>query len=683
MSEHADFLPNAWLTLGKTHHVAQRHPEASDDNPGTPERPYKTISKAAAVADAYDRIVIDEGVYREEVVLHRHGHHYCPRSMIVFEALPGTRVWLKGSDVFNPTWQPLGDGVFAAELPDRLFASGAYNPYELACAPRSCPLNYEFDRGGYNPLDARAFDPPAKVRPAERADDRATLPLTLGQIYVDGRPLAQLESLDAVRRTPGSFLVAADGRRIVCHFFDGEAPHGQLVELTVRQRCFRASFPLPWWGLSMQHAGILAEHAAEPDGYSLSRPLMVRRNPVTRVTVRKTFHAVNRLSENRVVRSRPEYISVNDPAILCTMADCTRPTRPFETPAHAMISRDAGRTWAKIESGPLTKPASYFLDEGNGMLLRHYQEEWTVEEKKRLASDAENPQEMGDSAGAKRDWGWGLSQYAIRQQVSADAGKTWSPVQTLNLGKNPLCYSMLRLASGKVFWVTTGNRPELSALHGLKPDPFFFVVKTWLGQWRADRSGLDWRQAGELKVGHDLSVQGLDEPHVSQFPDGRLFAIMRQCPVLATQHSHGYPSVKLIATSADEGRTWTAPRPLTFDDGTIVYSPTSVPDTFRSTKNGRVYVLLNILNGPTEGCMPRAVLHLAEIDPETVSIRRDTVTVIEELLDEHHRDVAYSNWLRLEDRATKNPVLFMKMDNPPFSRGYDCNSYRYEIELPE
>lgn len=689
MLQETAYLPNAWLTLGRTHFVAQRHTLASDDNPGSPgsaDRPFKTIAAAAALAEPYDRIVIDEGVYREEVVIHRHGSHYAPRSTIVFEAVPGKRVYVKGSDVFEPHWESLGDGVFAAPLPKRLFEPETYNPYALACAPRSCPSNYEFDRGGFNPRGNLAFQPPPRVRPAHGD----VLPLTLGQIYMDGRPLEQRETLDEVRCSPGSFIVSADGRRIICRVSHESRLRlsDHLIELTVRRRCFRASFKLPWWGLMIQHAGIVAEHAAEPGAYSLCRPLTIRRDAVSGIVVRKTLHAVNRLSENHIVRSRPGYIDRNDPAILCTLADGSKPTRPFETPAHAMLSRDAGRTWTRVEEGPLTKPASYFLDDKAGMLLRYYQEKVRIAKPQAALPRALPGAAPGwDSSEKKngdeeRDWGWGPSQYVMKQEVSPDAGRTWSQPRTLDLGTNPICFSMLPLASGRLFWVTCENRPHLSPLRGLKPDPFFFIVQTWLGQWRTDRSDIDWKSAGQIQIDPARGWQGLDEPHVCQFPDGRLFAIMRQCAVLPTAESPGFPSVKLISLSEDEGLTWTEPRPLTFDDGKVVYSPTSIGDAFRSSKNGRVYVILNILNGPTQGCLPRCVLHLAEIDTTTAAIKRDSVTVIEEALDDHARDVAFSNWARLEDRATKNIVLFMKMDNPLFGRGYDCNSHRYEIELP-
>jgi hypothetical protein len=66
--------------------VAQRHPQASDDGPGTAEHPWKTIAKAAAGVGPGDVVVIRGGVYRESAVVKAGGTAQQP---IRFEAAPG------------------------------------------------------------------------------------------------------------------------------------------------------------------------------------------------------------------------------------------------------------------------------------------------------------------------------------------------------------------------------------------------------------------------------------------------------------------------------------------------------------------------------------------------------------------------------------------------------------------
>jgi hypothetical protein len=250
------------------------------------------------------------------------------------------------------------------------------------------------------------------------------------------------------------------------------------------------------------------------------------------------------------------------------------------------------------------------------------------------------------------------------------------------LGDNIVCFTLMKLQNGQLFWIIEENRPDLSALADSKPDAIFFVCRTWLGSWRPDLSGIDWQQAGLAQASPTMGTQGVGEPQACQLPDGRIFAIFRQAIALPSQEGPGYPSVKLFSVSEDNGKTWSDPQPLTFDDGKYVYSPTSFGAAFCASKNNRVYVILNILNRPNEGCLPRNVLHIAEVDQETFCVKRDTVTVIEEVHAEHTHLVGYSNWSMIEERDTQSLLLFMNLENGPVGEGYDWNSYRYEIEFP-
>lgn len=647
------YIPNAWASLGNIYHVAQDHPQASDENPGTTELPFKTISAGAAVACEYDRVLIDEGIYREQVPLLRHGHAYYPSSWIVFEAVAGKEVHVKGSDVFEAEWTGLGDGVYAADLPQTLFAGGAYNPYELPCSPR--PDQHRVSRGSY-PLSESEAAAREKVRPTQEQ----RLPETLGQIYVDGEALSQLDNILDLRTSPNAFVVSGDGKQILCHFPDNQPPDGRLVELAVRERCFKLTFPVPPGGLMIRTLGIRAEHAADPGPFSMCRPLSIRTNQESGIAVRKTLDVVNSLPRGGVLQSNFSYLSPDSPTILSRVHDGTKPLTWDKLQTITRLSDDGAKTWRQLESGPLTEPiANYFLDEENGMLLRY----------NRLPlpeSDRESESQ------------------AYYQQISSDAGTTWGPRQPLDFDERVLCYyTITRLQNGRLLWFTTENRPELSTDPTLYNSELFFVVKTWIGDWRPDLSGIDWEPVATLRVEPRMGLQGLDEPSACQLRDGRIFALFRQCGSLPSQEELGFPNVKLYSVSEDEGRTWSEPEPLTYQDDKYVNTSVSFSSAFCSAKNGRVYVILNILNRPFEGCNPRSTLHIAEVDTESFSVKRDTITIIDELQGEHDYHTGYSNWEMLEDRDTRNMLLFMKLENGPVYDGYDWNLYRYEIELPE
>lgn len=78
--------------------VDGRHPQASDDNAGTAERPFRTIDAAAQVARAGDAVLVKAGLYREAVRLRNSG---TPGAPITFAADPAGSVVVTGADVIT------------------------------------------------------------------------------------------------------------------------------------------------------------------------------------------------------------------------------------------------------------------------------------------------------------------------------------------------------------------------------------------------------------------------------------------------------------------------------------------------------------------------------------------------------------------------------------------------------
>ncbi len=88
----------------KVFHVAQENPNASDSNPGTLERPYKTINAAAKILQPGEKVIVHEGIYRECIQPARGGTS--PERMITYEAAKGEKVVVKGSEVWKPELRP-------------------------------------------------------------------------------------------------------------------------------------------------------------------------------------------------------------------------------------------------------------------------------------------------------------------------------------------------------------------------------------------------------------------------------------------------------------------------------------------------------------------------------------------------------------------------------------------------
>ena len=90
------------FTSAKTYYVAINNPESSDDGPGSRERPFRTINRAAQILQPGEKVTVSAGVYREKIVPARGGSG--PDRMIRYEAAAGEDVIVKGSREFRPQW---------------------------------------------------------------------------------------------------------------------------------------------------------------------------------------------------------------------------------------------------------------------------------------------------------------------------------------------------------------------------------------------------------------------------------------------------------------------------------------------------------------------------------------------------------------------------------------------------
>ncbi len=170
------------LKFTKTYYVDNQHAKADDHGPGTQARPFRTISQAAEVLQPGERVVIASGTYRECVRPARGGTS--PAQMISYEAAPGAKVVIKGSEVIKDGWVqetiPVGfpgsaqgapgNGVTAwrYEFKSSMFPD-TYNPFALPSL-----------MGEWVWLDTRNVDIGPYVR-------------RRGLVFADGKPLEPVE----------------------------------------------------------------------------------------------------------------------------------------------------------------------------------------------------------------------------------------------------------------------------------------------------------------------------------------------------------------------------------------------------------------------------------------------------------------------------------------------------------
>jgi hypothetical protein len=168
------------LTFSKTYYVDNNAGNADDAGPGDRARPFRTINRAAQILQPGERVVIAAGTYRECVRPARGGTG--PTQMISYEAAPGAKVFIKGSEVLKDGWQrqTITGGsrtaprpeitVWRHDLTDAMFPD-LYNPFALPSI-----------MGSWGWLDPTVADMGPYLR-------------RRGLVFVDGKPLEPMEQL--------------------------------------------------------------------------------------------------------------------------------------------------------------------------------------------------------------------------------------------------------------------------------------------------------------------------------------------------------------------------------------------------------------------------------------------------------------------------------------------------------
>jgi len=369
------------------------------------------------------------------------------------------------------------------------------------------------------------------------------------------------------------------------------------------------------------------------------------------------------------------------------------------------VSEDNGKTWTVIGEGNWEEqledrilrkhPPHYYLEPDNGMLVEFY---------------------VRDELGLEGDWtDFGPSQNATPRQTrtgrifyrfSPDEGQTWGPEKQLIV--NGPGYDAVHWADGLFYEKNSSHLMKPKRLRDgsiilpinfyilgedgemiIRPDRFGMLmhptiaVASFRGRWREDNSDIDWEMSNHVTIPEYLS-RGLDEPAVAELDDGKLMMVMRG----NSSAWQAMTGVKFFAISQDQGRTWGPAVPLRYPDCGLVHSPGSYPNLFRSSRNGKVYLIANILPEPCYHCDPRYPLKIAEIDQTYFWVLPETETVIEDRQPRHSNRIRFSNWRRIEDRETGNPVIYMTEARAdaiiPGTEGtFIYDSYRYEMILPD
>ena len=209
--------------MKKAYHVAVT---GDDFAQGTKEHPFRTISKAAQVAETGDRIIVHEGEYREWVKPEHSG--YSNLSRITYEAAEGEKAVIKGSERIQ-SWEKVEGTVWKAVLPNTFF--GDYNPYKETVSGDWMihPAIHRHTGDVYlNGMSFYEADSLEEVRNPQRHEGVTVVPWTM-----------KFEKILHPEQTIYQWYSEVDHENTTIYAnFQGADPNKELAEINVRKCCF-------------------------------------------------------------------------------------------------------------------------------------------------------------------------------------------------------------------------------------------------------------------------------------------------------------------------------------------------------------------------------------------------------------------------------------------------------------
>ena len=212
----------------KVYYVDQNNPRASDQNQGSEESPFKTITQAAKVLLPGEKVIVKKGIYRENVRPARGGEN--EKSMICYEAASGDEVTISGSEVLKEKW-------VRSKTPYKPSMTFSHKLWMVMV-----PGSYFMEPSPFKIQNLDEYE----LKVMSWANDwKNRVPYTLlrGLVFQDGIRMTQLCAYEDIVKLPGSYWVDTTQNE-KCLFtihinpFDGKDPNQQQFEITTRQSPF-------------------------------------------------------------------------------------------------------------------------------------------------------------------------------------------------------------------------------------------------------------------------------------------------------------------------------------------------------------------------------------------------------------------------------------------------------------
>lgn len=213
--------------------VDGQNPQASDQNPGTADRPLKTVAKAADIVQPGDVVRIKQGLYRETVPLRRSGE---PGAPVRFVADPPGGVVITGADPVTAWVRVDGESpIYKVPWTRRFIINHTPEGLPIEHHPENAAV---WGRAEQVIVDGRQLVPAGTLAALQKAwTDRPQTPRAADA------PWPAIPDPSDPSSFYGMFAVDTTARELYLWLHDGSDPNSHQVEAATRGECFGLS---PW-----------------------------------------------------------------------------------------------------------------------------------------------------------------------------------------------------------------------------------------------------------------------------------------------------------------------------------------------------------------------------------------------------------------------------------------------------
>ena len=175
----------------------------------------------------------------------------------------------------------------------------------------------------------------------------------------------------------------------------------------------------------------------------------------------------------------------------------------------------------------------------------------------------------------------------------------------------------------------------------------------------------------------EKSTRGAIEGTIVELEPGNILLIMRG----SNDSKPELPGYKWMSFSTDNGHTWTEPAPWSFTDGQPFYSPSSCSYLVRHSRTNKLYWLGNISAENPHGNSPRYPLVIVEVDEKKLTLKRESLLVIDTRHESDGEKMQLSNFAVYEDRISGEFVVICNRWGQDASDPWHSPSYIYRIQV--